>query len=109
MGKFEMYKDAGDQFRFRLKAGNGQNILSSEAYTSKAGCKNGIESVMKNAGDDSNYEKLESKKGEPYFNLKSTNGQVIGTSQRYSSMSAMQSGIDSVKANAASSEISDLC
>lgn len=50
-GKFEIYKDKGGKHRFRLKAGNGEIIASSEAYESKAACENGIESVKKNAGD----------------------------------------------------------
>jgi uncharacterized protein len=48
-GKFELYKDAGGKFRFRLKAGNGEIIPSSEAYNSKASAQNGIESVKTNA------------------------------------------------------------
>lgn len=48
-GKFEVYKDAKGEFRFRLKAGNGEIIATSEGYTSKSGCMNGIESVKKNA------------------------------------------------------------
>jgi hypothetical protein len=48
-GKFELYKDAGGKFRFRLKAGNGEIIASSEAYNSKASAQNGIESVKTNA------------------------------------------------------------
>jgi uncharacterized protein YegP (UPF0339 family) len=47
--KFEMYKDAGGKFRFRLRAANNEIIAVSEAYESKAGCENGIESVKKNA------------------------------------------------------------
>jgi len=47
--KFEVYKDAKDQFRFRLIAANGENIAQSEAYTSKANCMNGVDSVKKNA------------------------------------------------------------
>lgn len=47
--KFEINKDKSGQFRFNLKAGNGEIIASSEAYTTKAGCQNGIESVKKNA------------------------------------------------------------
>jgi len=50
-GKFEVYKDKADKYRFRLKASNGEIIASSEAYESKAGCMNGIESVKKNAPD----------------------------------------------------------
>ncbi len=47
--KFVIKKDKSGQFRFNLKAGNGEIIATSEAYTTKAGCKNGIESVKKNA------------------------------------------------------------
>ncbi|MDO1500492.1 YegP family protein [Winogradskyella maritima] len=108
MAKFEMYKDASGQFRFRLKAGNGQNILSSEAYTSKAECENGIESVKKNSSDDARFERLEGKSGKPYFNLKSTNGQVIGTSQQYASTSSMEAGIASVMNNASGADVEDM-
>jgi hypothetical protein len=48
-GKFELYTDAAGKFRFRLKAGNGEIIASSEAYNSKASAQNGIESVKTNA------------------------------------------------------------
>jgi uncharacterized protein YegP (UPF0339 family) len=48
-GKFEVYNDAAGKFRFRLKAGNGEIIAVGEAYESKAGALNGIESVKKNA------------------------------------------------------------
>jgi len=50
-GKFEVYKDKADKFRFRLKAGNGEVIAVGEAYESKASCLNGIESIKKNAPD----------------------------------------------------------
>ncbi len=49
--KFEVYADKGGEFRFRLKATNGQIIAVSEGYTSKSSCLNGIESVRKNAAD----------------------------------------------------------
>ena len=49
--KFEMYTDKAGQFRFRLKATNGEIIAASEAYTTAAGCKNGIESVRTNSKD----------------------------------------------------------
>ena len=51
--KFEMYEDKGGEYRFRLNARNGENILASEGYKSKASCKNGINSVIKNAPDAS--------------------------------------------------------
>ena len=49
--KFEVYKDNRDEYRFRLKAANGEIIASSEGYSSKNACLNGIESVKKNASD----------------------------------------------------------
>ncbi|SHI34125.1 YegP family protein [Pseudozobellia thermophila] len=100
MGKFEIKKDKSDQFRFNLKASNGQVILSSEAYKTKASCDNGIESVRKNSQDDAKYDRKTAKDGSPYFNLKASNGQVIGASQMYSNASAMENGIASVKKNA---------
>ena len=105
MAKFEIYKDAKSEYRFRLKAGNGQNILASEGYSSKAGCENGIESVRKNSQDDGRYDRKKSSNGKHYFNLKASNGQVIGTSEMYESSSGMENGIDSVKTNAPDAEV----
>lgn len=51
LGKFEVYQDKSGQFRFRLKAGNGQVIVTGEPYTTKKACLNGIASVRKNAPD----------------------------------------------------------
>ena len=99
-GKFECYKDKAGEFRFRLKAGNGETILSSEGYKQKASCDNGIASVKKNCTDDNCYEKKQSASGKFHFNLKSTNGQVIGSSQMYDSESGCNNGMDSVKRNA---------
>jgi uncharacterized protein YegP (UPF0339 family) len=50
-GKFELYEDKSGGFRFRLKAGNGEVIASSESYKTKAGALGGIESIKKHAGD----------------------------------------------------------
>lgn len=47
--KFELYPDRAGEYRFRLKARNGEIIAVSDGYTAKAGCLNGIESVQKNA------------------------------------------------------------
>ena len=105
MAKFEIYTDKRGEYRFRLKANNGQSILASEGYKAKASCTNGIESVRKNYQDDSKFEKLESKSGKPYFNLKATNGQVIGTSEMYATLSTMGYGIASVKKNAPKAEV----
>lgn len=107
MGKFEIKKDKSGQFRFNLKATNGQVILSSEAYKTKASCENGISSVRTNSGDDSKYDRKTAKDGSPYFNLKAANNQVIGSSEMYSGTSAMENGIASVKKNAPDATIED--
>ncbi len=57
--KFEMYTDKAGEFRFRLKATNGQIIATSEGYNAKAGCLNGIESVKKNAAEGKIEEQLD--------------------------------------------------
>ncbi|MEX0362593.1 MAG: YegP family protein, partial [Allomuricauda sp.] len=81
--------------------------LSSEAYTTKAACENGIESVKTNSQDDNRYDRKTAKDGSPYFNLKASNGQVIGASEMYSSSSAMENGIASVKSNAPGADVED--
>ena len=105
--KFEVYQDKAGESRFRLKAGNGETILSSEGYSSKSACLNGIESVKKNATDDSRYEKKESAGGKYSFTLKAANHQVIGTSQSYKTASGRDNGIESVKKNAPGARVED--
>lgn len=100
MGKFVIKTGSNGQYYFSLKADNGQKILASEGYITKAGCMNGIDSVKANAKSDSNYERKISSNGKYYFNLKASNGQIIGTSEMYESSAGRDSGIDSVKYNA---------
>jgi uncharacterized protein YegP (UPF0339 family) len=107
MGKFVISKRKNDEYQFNLLAGNGQSILHSEGYTTKAACLNGIDSVKKNAENDERYDRLTSKDGRHYFNLKAGNGQIIGTSEMYESKQSMENGIESVKKNAPDAEIQD--
>lgn len=107
MGTFVMTKSANGEFRFKLKAGNGEPILSSEGYSTKAGCLNGVESVKTNAVTDDRYERKTSSNNKHYFNLKSTNGQIIGTSEMYESSSGRDGGIESVKKNAPGASVDD--
>lgn len=104
---FEL-KKSDDKYHFVLKAGNGQVILSSQMYASKSSAMNGIESVQKNCGDEKSYEKKTAKNGKFHFNVKSTNGQIIGSSQMYSAESGMNNGIESVKKNAPGAEIKEV-
>ena len=97
-----------NEYYFRLKAGNGEIILASEGYTTKASCENGIASVQKNASVEGRFEVKEAKNGTHHFNLKAVNGQVIGTSQMYKSESGIKNGITSVGKNAADAKVEDL-
>lgn len=106
-GKFELYKDKGGKFRFRLKAANGQIILASQGYKTKVSAKSGIGSVQRNAAEDARFERKNSK-GKFMFNIKATNGQVVGTSERYDSEKACENGIKSVAKNATGAKIEDL-
>ncbi|MGE0102700.1 MAG: YegP family protein [Blastocatellales bacterium] len=106
-GKFQLTKTSDNKFHFNLVASNGQVILSSQTYESAAGAKNGIESVMTNAGEDANYERKTAADGRPYFTLLAANKQVIGQSQMYSSEDAMENGIQSVKNHAAGATLDD--
>lgn len=106
-GKFECYKDKAGEFRFRLKASNGQNLLASEGYSSKKSCMNGIESVKKNAAMPERFDIKKTPTGKYRFNLKSGNGQVIGTSQNYASQSDCENGVKSVGKNAPGAAVDD--
>jgi len=107
MGKFTISKRKNDEYQFNLKAGNGEIILTSEGYTTKANCHKGIESVTINSQDDSRYDRRVAVNEKDYFVLKARNGEIIGKSQYYSSKSSMEIGINSVKTNAPAAEIVD--
>ncbi|ATA21153.1 hypothetical protein EDC48_12525 [Gibbsiella quercinecans] len=107
-GHYELKKSANGQFHFRLKASNGEIILASEMYASKASAENGISSVQNNAPFEELYELKTSTSGKPYFVLKAKNHQVIGTSELYSSQTAAKNGIQSVIKNGPTSDVRDL-
>ncbi len=107
MGKFVIKTDKKGEYRFNLHADNGQVILSSEGYTTKAACENGIESVKKNSPEMGRFEKNSSSNGKYYFNLKASNGQVIGTSQMYEAVQSRDNGIESVSTNGPGAQIVD--
>lgn len=107
MAKFAITTRSNGEFQFNLHADNGLVILTSEGYGTKPNCENGIESVRKNSQDDSKYSLEISSDSKLYFNLKATNGQVIGTSQMYESEETRQIGIASVKATAQGASIDD--
>ena len=114
MGKF-VVRTTKTGIKFDLKATNGEVIATSEVYNTKASCLNGVKSVAKNAPvanvEDQTVENFEKakcpkfemyvdKKGEFRFRLKATNGQIIATSEGYTTKAACDNGIESVKKNA---------
>lgn len=101
-GKYEVFKDRKGEFRFRLKAANGEKILASEGYASRSGALNGIKSVKNNARLKSRFDRRQAKNGKHYFVLKAGNHQIIGQSEMYNSTAAMENGIASVMKNARS-------
>ncbi len=107
MGKFVISLRKNGDFQFNLKAGNGQVILSSEGYAAKASCLNGIESVRTNAAVEGRFESKDSTNGKFYFNLKASNGQVVGSSQMYENAASRDNGIESVKSNAPDATVED--
>ncbi|MBQ3089664.1 MAG: YegP family protein [Oscillospiraceae bacterium] len=119
MGKF-VIRTVPSGIKFDLKATNGQVIATSEVYTTKAACKNGVASVQKNAPkakvEDQTAEGFEKlthpkfemyvdKAGEYRFRLKATNGQVIAVSEGYVAKASCINGIESVQKNAVDAEI----
>lgn len=105
--KYVLKKSKNEKFFFNLQATNGQPILASEMYETKASALNGIESVRKNGGVEARFDKLNAKDGSPYFTLKATNGQVIGQSEMYASVASRDNGIASVMKNAADAVLDD--
>lgn len=121
MGKY-VVKETKTGIKFDLKASNGEVILTSEVYTTKAACLNGIESVTKNAVianiEDQTVEGYETqtnpkfevytdKAGETRFRLKAKNGQIIGVSEGYVKKASCLNGIESVKKNAESETVEE--
>jgi uncharacterized protein YegP (UPF0339 family) len=107
-GHYELAKSSNGQYHFNLKASNGEIILSSEMYASKASAENGIASVQTNSPHEAQFEVKISSNNKPYFVLKAKNHQVIGTSQMYSSDSAAKNGIQSVIKNGPTTDVRDL-
>ena len=114
MGKY-IVKEAKTGFMFNLAAANGQVIGSSEIYSGKAACLNGVESVRKNAPaaniEDqtvANFEEAKNPKFEIYtdkagefrFRLKARNGEPILASEGYTRKDSCLNGVESVRKNA---------
>ena len=105
---FTLKTGENSEFFFNLKAPNHEIILQSEGYKQKNGALNGIKSVQKNSDRLGQYEKRTSDNYKPYFVLKAMNGEIIGVSEMYESIQAMENGIKSVIKNGQTTEMIDL-
>ena len=107
--KFQIFTDKSGEFRFRLKARNGEIILrSSEGYTTKQNCLKGVASVKANAPFDNRYKRSVSGNGQYYFILKAANGEELGISEMYTTTYNRDKGIEAVKRDAPNAPIEDL-
>lgn len=106
-GKFVVKTAKNGKVHFNLKATNGQILLTSEKYESRASAAKGIESVKKNASNDGRFERKKGKDGSAYFVLKASNGEPLGRSEMYKRASSMEGGIASVGKNAAGATVVD--
>lgn len=100
--------DAAEPFSFRFTDDEGKVFLKSENYKARPSALNGIRSVQKNASSEKRYELKTAKNGKAYFNLKATNGQIIGTSPMFEDEQARSAAIALLSSSAASAEIDDL-
>ena len=107
---FEIFQsDKNQKYYFRLKAGNGEIILQSEAHDTKAEVEQDIQWVIDHAEHDNNYGYSRSKDGQHYFFLIASNKNIIGHSETYKQEAGMRNGVDSVRRNAVEGvEIKDL-
>ena len=106
--QFQLKTAKNGKHYFNLMAQNGQVILTSQMYKSKASVKNGIESVRKNGPDSLRYDFRKDRRGECYFVLKAANHQIIGTSESYPTQKVMEKGVRSVIRNSGKAKLKDL-
>ena len=106
-GRYKLKAAEDGKFMFNLLAGNHQVSLTRESYNDEAVSMNGIKSCQTNSQKDDAFERKAVKDDSSYFVLKASNGQTIGKGEMYSSKSAMEDGVASVKANGASGTVDE--
>lgn len=106
-GNFVIQKSSRQQYYFNLRAGNNKIILTSETYASEAMAQKGIQAVKVNARLDARYARKVSRDHKPYFVILAANGEPLGTSELYASLTARERGIKAVKQNAPAATVVD--
>jgi|GEM_PF-337133 len=107
MAEFTIQKFANGLYYFRLRENNGQLLVASEGYSSKAACLNGVNAVKSNGTADNRYERKTSANGKYYFNIKGTKGQILGTSDMYEVVTARDNAINAVQSVVAEAIVND--
>jgi uncharacterized protein YegP (UPF0339 family) len=105
MEKFVIKSGKHHQFFFQLKADNGEILLLSEKYHSKASCVHSIDAVKINAKLDSHYDRLKAADEQYYFTIKAANGDVIAKSGMYKDAAGRNTVLEMVKTNAATAPV----
>ena len=106
--KFEKYTGSDLQFYFRLTSGTGDIILQSEGCATPEERDAGIAAVKVSAESDKRYERSQTIRGTWFFNLRSDNHKVAGTSQMYETNAEMEAGINEVRSLAVSAVVIEL-
>lgn len=106
--KFEVFKGKNSEHYFRLTDKTGKILLTSEGYKQKESALSGIESVKKNMPLPTAIEMKATDSGKHYFNVKSTNGQTVGTSTMFDSPDLRDNWIKELSEKIASSEVIEL-
>ena len=107
MGKFVISKNTNGEFKYEFRTNNDEIIFEKSGYRNKAMCLNVIESIKNNSQDDSKFYRKRTTDNECYFNLKSANGKILGTSKTYANRATREDIIQFVKLTSVNAIIED--
>lgn len=107
--KFELKQsDKNQEFYFTLRNEEGKAVITSEGYKQKASAKNGIESLKKNGAAGNIDLKVGETSGKPFFNVKATNGQVVGKSRVFVTTEERDAAVEELKSNVADAAVEEI-
>lgn len=106
MAEFIIQKSARGEFYYTFRGGNHEIVLTGEEHPAKQKCQESIDSVKRNAPQDDRYTRWETT-GQYHFNLKAANGEKLGTSEAYTTVTARENGIRVVKTEAPGAPVVD--
>jgi uncharacterized protein YegP (UPF0339 family) len=95
--KFDVFEGSDGEYYFSFVAPNGEKMIQSEGYTTKAACQAGVDATIQNAPDTHNVDILESTDSQWYFTVKGNNGEIVATSEMYASKANAERGAKAVR------------